>query len=203
MSGSYITDVDDDGNASDVEGLVSFPRQGKHLSFDGRYLHAAPSDLLKDGLFEQQCSFERSDKMDKKELKVLERRHRRVTFLVNIWLNYKPFNVNPFPETMISNLSKVDLFGDFDLFDKCDEGKKVVNQTITVKLNEDSKIKLEDGGVDEENTCVVSKNWPMGSCTDESIEVPMPVDLIRSRQAGDCVKLIWKGKDVKLSGTNT
>ncbi len=203
MSGSYITDVDDDGNASDVEGLVSFPRQGKHLSFDGRYLHAAPSDLLTDGLFEKQCSFERSDSMDKKEIKVLERRHRRVTFLVNIWLNYKPFNVNPFPETMISNLSKVDLFGDFDLFDKkCKERKKGANHTITVKLNEDGKITREDGSIDVKNACVVSKNWPMGSCTDEIIKVPMPVDLIRSRQAGDDVQLTWKGKDVKLSGTN-
>jgi hypothetical protein len=202
MSGSYITDVDDDGNVSDVEGLVSFPRQGKHLSFDGRYLHAAPSDLLKDGLFEQQCSFERSDNMDKKELKVLERRHRRVTFLVNVWLNYKPFNVNPFPDTMISNLSKVDLLGDFDLFDKCEEEKKVLNQTITAKLNEDAKITREDGSADDENTCVANKNWPMGSCSDESIKVPMPVDLIRSCRAGDDVKVIWKGKDVKLSGTN-
>ncbi len=88
MTGAYVSDVDDDGSVSNVNGLVSFPKQGKHLSFDGRYLHAAPSDLLSDGLFEEQCKFDKPDDMDKKEMKVLERRHRRVSFLVNIWLNY-------------------------------------------------------------------------------------------------------------------
>ena len=69
MSGAYVTDTDDDGSASAIDGFVSFPKQGKHLSFDGRYLHAAPSDLLKDGLFEEQCKFDKSDGMDKKEIK--------------------------------------------------------------------------------------------------------------------------------------
>lgn len=201
MSGAYVTDVDDNGNVSNIDGLVSFPKQGKHLSFDGRYLHAAPSDLLKDGLFEEQCKFDKSDGMDKKEVKVLERRHRRVSFLVNIWLNYKPFNVNPFPELMTCNLSKVDLLGDFSLFDKCDEAKKG-DETITVKLKGEGKIQCEDGSIDDAKVKVVTKNWPMGSCSNECIDVPMPVNLMKSRKAGDNVQLIWRGEDIKLSGTS-
>jgi hypothetical protein len=40
-----------------MEGFVSWPAQGKHTSFDGRYLHAAPCDLLPEGSFEQQIKF--------------------------------------------------------------------------------------------------------------------------------------------------
>lgn len=58
-----------------TEGFVSWPKRGKHLSFDGRYLHAAPSDLMEDGMFEKQCKFECRDDMDEKEKKVLQRRH--------------------------------------------------------------------------------------------------------------------------------
>ena len=202
LSGSYITDVSDDGNVSNVEGFVSFPKQGKHLSFDGRYLHAAPSDLLMDGLFKQQCSFNEPGCIDKKELKVLERRHRRVSFLVNIWLNYKPFNVNEFPDTLISNLSEVDLFGDLELFGKYNEAKTGHNDIVAVKLNEVTKIHREDGSVDDEISNVVIKNWPMGNRSDECITIPMPVDHLRSCNAGDNVKLIWRGEDVKLSGTS-
>mmetsp|Transcript_28112 Transcript_28112/g.47663 ORF Transcript_28112/g.47663 Transcript_28112/m.47663 type:complete len:443 (-) Transcript_28112:2123-3451(-) len=202
MSGAYVTDADDDGSMSNVDGLVSFPKQGKHLSFDGRYLHAAPSDLLRDGLFEEQCKFDRPDGIDMKEMKVLERRHRRVSFLVNVWLNYHPYNVHPFPETMISNLSKMDLLGDVRLFDKCDEAKKS-GESVTLKLKGEGKIQCEEGSVDEAHADVVTKNWPMGNCSNDCIDVPMPVDLMKSRNAGDDVKLIWRGEDIKLSGTSS
>jgi hypothetical protein len=201
MTGAHVSDIDDDGNLCNVNGLVSFPIQGKHLSFDGRYLHAAPSDLLTDGLFEEQCKVDKPDDMDKKGMKLLERRHRRVTFLVNIWLNYKPFNVNPFPETMISNLSKVDLLGGISLFDKCDEAKKG-DGTITVKLEGEGKIQCEDEIIDDAYANVVTKKWPMGSCSNECIHVQMPIDLIKSRNAGDDIQLIWRGEDIELTDTS-
>jgi hypothetical protein len=40
-----------------------------------------------------------------REEKRQARRGRRITFLVNIWLNYKPLNVEPFPETMLEMMS--------------------------------------------------------------------------------------------------
>jgi hypothetical protein len=63
--------------------LISHPRMGKHLVFDGRLLHGAPSNNLlrksPDGLDddEEHCS----------------NRGIRVTFLVNIWLTRRPSKV--------------------------------------------------------------------------------------------------------------
>jgi hypothetical protein len=70
---------------------ISWPRRGKHFSFDGRYLHAAPMELMPPGLWEQQLQHSNPDS------KASVRRHRRVTFLVNVWLHYKPFYVDRFP----------------------------------------------------------------------------------------------------------
>ncbi len=63
--------------------FISWPRRGKHLSFDGRFLHGAPSNLQK--------------KLSQDV---------RVTFLVNIWLHHKPLGVEPFPEAFIHLLNK-------------------------------------------------------------------------------------------------
>jgi hypothetical protein len=34
-----------------------------------------------------------------------------MTFLVNIWLSYKPYGVKPLPDDMIGKFSKYDIFG--------------------------------------------------------------------------------------------
>lgn len=66
-----------EGSGDRVSGLhVSFPKVGKHMAFDGRWLHGAPSDL--------------AALMPPPEKSV------RYTFLVNVWLNHKPLNVVPF-----------------------------------------------------------------------------------------------------------
>jgi hypothetical protein len=112
LSGEWIPPVDlepsNDGaattdEASRVAAFVSWPAVGKHLSFDGRYLHAAPFDLQQPGAFAKQYQVPVDTD------KVQRRRYRRCTFLVNIWLNHKPFNVNPFPDTMIDKLSGYEL----------------------------------------------------------------------------------------------
>lgn len=66
------------------EAYISWPRTGKHLSFDGRFLHGAPSDLLAS----RDDSSMNSDKT-------------RVTFLVNIWLFHQPLGVEPFPSKFL------------------------------------------------------------------------------------------------------
>lgn len=64
--------------------VVSWPEQWKHLSFDGRWLHAVPGDL---------------------GIRPASSEHRRFTFLVNIWLNHVPYDIKPFPSTMLDKLS--------------------------------------------------------------------------------------------------
>lgn len=62
--------------------FVSWPRKGKHLVFDGRFLHGAPSNLLP-----------KEENIDV-----------RVTFLVNIWLHHKPLGVESFPVAFLHKL---------------------------------------------------------------------------------------------------
>eukprot|EP00804_Cyclotella_cryptica_P029484 CCRYP_011284-RA/>CCRYP_011284-RA protein AED:0.09 eAED:0.09 QI:6/0.5/0.66/1/0.5/0.33/3/343/458 len=199
MTGGII-DEDDEGTT----GFISWPKQGKHLSFDGRLLHAAPSDLMEDGLFEKQCQFKVIEGMSDKEKKIMERRHRRTTFLVNIWLNYKPFNVNPFPETMISSMSKVDLFGDFELFGRNEDDKGDTNDTqlairIKVSLTKTGATEISDEG--QKMVEVVEKTWPIDSCNDNvQIKVPIPMGVIREQSLdGLNVLLSWQANMIQLS----
>lgn len=53
---------------------LSRPRAGKHIAFDGRFLHAAPAGMTTEA-----------------------RPRRRVTLLVNVWLNHVPVSAVPLP----------------------------------------------------------------------------------------------------------
>mmetsp|Transcript_11485 Transcript_11485/g.24188 ORF Transcript_11485/g.24188 Transcript_11485/m.24188 type:complete len:171 (+) Transcript_11485:1000-1512(+) len=169
---------------------------------------------MEDGMFEKQCKFESRDDMDEKEKKVLQRRHRRVTFLVNIWLNYKPFNVNPFPETMMNKLSDVDIMGEFSLFGKLDntDNKRHCNGgecTVT-----DEKITISQGkavvealnekssSINDNDALLTTMTWPMGCGDDEKVQVSIPVKPIRNHcKMGSNVALVWKdGVDLTGSG---
>jgi hypothetical protein len=76
--------------------FISQPRFGKHISFDGRYLHGAPKEL-KPVLSIAHDSDSISD-----SVALLEP---RVTFLVNVWLNYRPVKTQSIPIDIISQLS--------------------------------------------------------------------------------------------------
>ena len=195
MTGEYIQEM-----GTPVEGYVSWPKRGKHLSFDGRYLHAAPSDIMQAGLFDKQCQFDTTSDMDTKTKRILTRQHRRVTFLVNVWLNHKPFNVNPFPDTMIGNLSKVDLFGSvMKLFDSQQQKDEKTSHTTTkVLVNKDGVATLENGSRVE----LIKKSWSMGQ-KDETIDVQMPVDTIQEQQtSGSDIAISWSDGGVNLSGNS-
>ena len=56
--------------------FISWPQKGKHLVFDGALLHGVPFELLPHHPSSNST---------------------RVTFLVNIWLNYRPLAIQPFP----------------------------------------------------------------------------------------------------------
>ncbi|KAL7513415.1 hypothetical protein ACHAXN_010511 [Cyclotella atomus] len=160
----------------DTSGFIAWPKTGKHLSFDGRYLHAAPSDLMERGAFDEQCKFAKEGLGDKQK-KVAERRHRRVTFLVNIWLNYKPFNVNLFPDTMLNSLSKADLFDEFALFNRAiDDRKHSADVEVSITSDGAKEVTAEvSRPVD-----TVCMTWPMGAPDDdEQIQVPIPLGSIR------------------------
>jgi hypothetical protein len=110
------------------EAYLSYPSEGKHLSFDGRLLHAAPSDLVcaiegKEGTEQGTAkqngkrkriqdtenaggSAEMSSKGGKGEAcKNKKRPRKRVTFLVNVWLNHVPVSAVRCPDRISSLLS--------------------------------------------------------------------------------------------------
>ena len=159
---------------------------------------------MKEGMFEQQCAYDTTTD-EKTNNKILSRQHRRVTFLVNIWLNYKPFNVHPFPDTMIGNLSKVNLFGDVKLFvddDKKEERKSILRTTNVIISN--SKATIGNGSGKKEDTELTKKTWSMGQGDDEKIEALMPVKAIRDQhENGSDIAISWKDRPyVVLSGAS-
>lgn len=187
LTGEYI---EPSSSGDNTEGYVSWPRKGKHLSFDGRYLHAAPGDLLEEGEFSRQCKYDSSGLTDDKEVKKLERRHRRVTFLVNVWLNYKPFNVDLFPETMIDNLSAGEPVQPI-LFDN--DSKERGGTTTTchdASAVIDEKCSARNDGKSEGNEVFT---WPMGGCgSNERIQAMMPLHTIqKEKELGGNICIEW------------
>ena len=65
----------EDFTGSADSAFFSFPAAGKHLAFDGRYIHAASGDL-----------------------KPPDHKGLRRTFLCNVWLNHEPMNSEPMPD---------------------------------------------------------------------------------------------------------
>lgn len=166
-----------------AEALVSWPRPGKHLSFDGRYLHAAPTDLLPAGVWEESLKFEASAEASVQRR--LTRRHRRVTFLVNIWLHYRPFNVQAFPDTMLDKMSH----------------REDDQSGCLVFANRPKKISDEFEKTEEEDSTWTRKNWPMGGSDgdEESIQLALPVSRLHQalKTRGD-VRLVWPVEGVEL-----
>jgi len=106
----------------------SWPRSGKHISFDGRWLHGAPSSL---NLESDELATENANNVglscDETDMDCMPRpkRHKqdkqpstakhdviaapslkkRITFLVNVWLNHKPLGSEPLGSQYLAQLS--------------------------------------------------------------------------------------------------
>ena len=136
--------------------VVSRPAVGKHIKFDGRLLHAAPSDLLEEIDDEEESHESESDEEEEEEegeeeeekysssacsnhgekeiVRKVNLDHqvvcsktspgsesdsdestadtdsdhpKRVTFLVNIWLNHVPTQSEEFPESRLKNMKSI------------------------------------------------------------------------------------------------
>jgi hypothetical protein len=173
--------------------LVCWPRVGKHLSFDGRYLHAAPPDLLPAGVWEKQQSLPLDTTTTTTTVGVSNvrqkrqwmRRHQRVTFLVNIWLHYRPFHVQPFPATMLDKLSR---------------RRRTTNDKSATLLFAN---RADEPAPEKEDSTWTRKTWPMGSRTtdaeEESIALTLPMARIHhARKSRGDVRLVWPVESVEL-----
>jgi len=82
-------------NGSINKGWLSHPRFGKHIAFDGRYLHGGPGEFFPSVSKKTIESDEETNEPKAKRLKVEVVNPnalvgKRVTFMVNIWLNHCP-----------------------------------------------------------------------------------------------------------------
>jgi hypothetical protein len=73
--------------------LVSHARRGKHLVFDGRLLHGAPSHYALRPLALDTTT----TKEEKEDIASTSEQLWRITFLVNIWIGHKPAGVHVLP----------------------------------------------------------------------------------------------------------
>jgi hypothetical protein len=93
------------------EGYVSHPQSGKHIVFDGRFLHGVPAvpSLMRP-------DFQPSD---------------RLTFLVNIWIGHAPRSVQRIPESVNAAISPLDSI-------KAVSFKEMSHETIAVTAGTDT-----------------------------------------------------------------
>jgi hypothetical protein len=83
------------------KGWISHPKLGKHLAFDGRLLHGAPATFFpgfNDSNGGKNASSEPPMKKAKMETK------KRITLLVNIWLNHCPLDPEPLDDDICKEL---------------------------------------------------------------------------------------------------
>ncbi len=73
------------------ECFISFPQIGKHIAFDGRLLHGAPSELL---------PFVKCNRSN------VGNNDLRITFLVNVWVGHRPSAVEPISVSLVGELNE-------------------------------------------------------------------------------------------------
>lgn len=93
-------------NGSISKAWLSHPCFGKHVAFDGRFLHGAPGEYFP--------SVQKIDVSEPKSKKLrVDDTHdssntlggKRVTFLVNIWLNHCPLEPEPLDSELVEKLT--------------------------------------------------------------------------------------------------
>jgi hypothetical protein len=146
------------GNSSTA--WLSRPRFAKHISFDGRYLHGAPSDLI--SLWSEKNNSSSRVKKNKKE--ALET---RVSFLVNMWLNHKPVGAVSCPQSLITQM------------------KAPVNSVKMMIQNKDESTpdEIVVNKSNEDEVGVKQMRWSFKQAKKHTVVVPVPLKSLA--QGGD------------------
>ena len=103
----------DGGVSSDPisAGALCYPKVGRHLSFDGRLLHAAPTELAAPETQTAGTGEGTGGGAGGGRGAAAGEGEERVTFLVNVWLQHRPNGIRPFPEPMARQLSDAPVAG--------------------------------------------------------------------------------------------
>ena len=98
----------DDRVGEGIQGcLLSYPQVHKHVSFDGRFLHGAPAALNKPvflyGDSNKEIAREEANEGQGEEVRA---REKRVTFLVNVWIDHRPIEAATLSESQVAALNE-------------------------------------------------------------------------------------------------
>ena len=207
--------IDRDSTQERTSAFISWPSQGKHLCFDGRYLHAAPSNLVNTSKKLLTRTEENKDPI------VMTRRQRRYTFLVNIWLHHRPFNVHPFPESMIDKLSGSEQNRSNGLIrfvltcptrtNKVHDNEQIVpEKTFSLVTNvdvlSDTTARVSQNETSHEVTTNIEQFvWPMGDIhSNETIHVSVPIEILHSeKRDGGNIRIQWNNPTNDVSKNNS
>jgi hypothetical protein len=129
---------------------ISWPKIGKITTFDGRCLHAAPSALS--GFPEEEEEEEEEEDVNEKESEKDDDDDdgdeensidsKRITFLVNVWLNHKPILSENLPEEVRETLEfgEADFEDLFEKNEKAPEGKKEDERAVNITTRRRTKL---------------------------------------------------------------
>lgn len=87
---------------------LSHPRFGKHVAFDGRLLHGAPGEFFPGVTAEHNSTDASEPKTKKAKVEHIINNPlngKRITFLVNIWLNHCPIDADILDDDIVSKLT--------------------------------------------------------------------------------------------------
>lgn len=101
--GSLYSQDDHSGEAYDI--VINKPMIGKHIKFDGRLLHAAPALALKAITNRDTSDTAPIDSRHIKGKKTDNHQPKRITFLVNIWINHIPMQAQSYPTDAINDFT--------------------------------------------------------------------------------------------------
>mmetsp|Transcript_25966 Transcript_25966/g.47066 ORF Transcript_25966/g.47066 Transcript_25966/m.47066 type:complete len:425 (-) Transcript_25966:56-1330(-) len=93
-------------NGSINEAWLSHPRFGKHIAFDGRFLHGGPGEYFPSVAKKSLNNSEPKSKRIKLEENTSNMLNgKRITFMVNIWLNHCPLESEPLDDELVHKLT--------------------------------------------------------------------------------------------------
>jgi hypothetical protein len=91
---------------------LSHPKIGKHIAFDGRLLHGAPTVFFPAAAAAPASAIAVADNLDhergddsSRPAKRIKQDRRRITLLVNIWLNHCPLDAEPLDDETLAQLT--------------------------------------------------------------------------------------------------
>lgn len=106
------SDVEKKSLGGDIhKAWLSHPRFGKHVAFDGRLLHGAPGEFFPAAADVADASEPKTKKAKVEETESNKQQNslsgKRITFLVNVWLNHCPIDADILDEGVVSKLTTV------------------------------------------------------------------------------------------------